>query len=58
MSISMHFDEYLEEQGITADDTVISDDPCAVFDGNVESSEEDAKRRLEEASQAVQELLK
>ena len=54
----MHFDEYLEEQGITADDTVISDDPCAVFDGNVESSEEDAKRRLEEASQAVQELLK
>lgn len=57
MSISMHFDEYLEEHGITADDTVISDDPCAEFDGNVESPEEDAKRRLEEASEAVERLM-
>ena len=58
MSISMHFDDYLEERGISADDTVIPDNPCAVFDGNVENPEEDAKRRLEEATKAIEDLLK
>ncbi|HHT32295.1 MAG TPA: hypothetical protein GX015_07085 [Corynebacterium sp.] len=39
MSISMHIDEYMARRGITPDDTVVVDDPCAVFDGAVEKAE-------------------
>lgn len=35
----MHIDEYLARRGITPDDTVVVDDPCAIFDGAVEMSE-------------------
>ena len=38
MSISMHIDEYMARRGITPDDTVVVDDPCAVFDGAVEKA--------------------
>lgn len=39
MSISMRIDEYMARRGITPDDTVVVDDPCAVFDGAVEKAE-------------------
>ncbi|WP_295627315.1 hypothetical protein [uncultured Corynebacterium sp.] len=39
MSISMHIDEYMARHGITPDDTVVVDDPCAVFDGSVEKAD-------------------
>lgn len=35
----MHIDEYMARRGITPDDTVVVDDPCAVFDGAVEKAE-------------------
>ena len=35
MSISMHLDEYMARRGIVPDDTIVNDDPCAVFDGSV-----------------------
>ena len=39
MSISQHIDIWLEERGIEPDDTVVVDDPCAVFDGATELDE-------------------
>lgn len=39
MSISQHIDLWLEERGIEPDDTVVVDDPCAVFDGVTEHDE-------------------
>lgn len=36
VSISLYLDEYLARRGITPDDTVVADDPCAVFHGAVE----------------------
>ncbi len=57
----MHLDEYMARRGIRADDTVVVDNPCAVFDGNVEKpgegSSADAKRRLEDAEAALRGLL-
>ena len=35
----MHIDEYMARRGITPDDTVVVDDPCAVFDGAVEKAD-------------------
>ncbi|WP_027019310.1 hypothetical protein [Corynebacterium sputi] len=39
MSISQHIDIWFEERGIEPDDTVVVDDPCAVFDGSTEHDE-------------------
>lgn len=63
MSISMHLDEYMARRGIVPDDTVVNDDPCAVFDGNVErdgksqQEVEKAERRLKEAEFAILDAL-
>ncbi|WP_297452421.1 hypothetical protein [uncultured Corynebacterium sp.] len=63
MSISMHLDEYMARRGIVPDDTVVNDDPCAIFDGNVERDGksqrevEESERRLEEAESAVLDAL-
>ncbi|WP_448851365.1 hypothetical protein [Corynebacterium sp. 335C] len=39
MSISRHLDAWLAERGIRPDDAIVSEDPCAVFDGRVLDSE-------------------
>lgn len=63
MSISMHLDEYMARRGIVPDDTVVNDDPCAIFDGKVERAGksqqdlEESERRLEEAESAILDLL-
>ena len=63
MSISMHLDEYMARRGIVPDDTVVNDDPCAIFDGNVEHDGksqrevEESERRLKEAESAVLDAL-
>ncbi|MFD5868118.1 hypothetical protein ACFWGD_05805 [Corynebacterium sp. NPDC060344] len=68
MSISMHIDEYMARRGITPDDTVVVDDPCAVFDGAVEKAEGlgdggvggdagEARAKLDEAAATVRDLL-
>ncbi|MDO5030724.1 MAG: hypothetical protein Q4E11_09135 [Corynebacterium sp.] len=63
MSISMHLDEYMARRGIVPDDTVVSDDPCAVFDGNVvrngksQQDVEESERRLAEAESAILDAL-
>ncbi|MFC3848911.1 hypothetical protein ACFORJ_01840 [Corynebacterium hansenii] len=56
MSISMHIDEYMARRGITPDDTVVVDDPCAVFDGAVEKADGEPAK-LDEAAEAVRDLL-
>ncbi|EEB62815.1 hypothetical protein [Corynebacterium amycolatum] len=63
MSISMHLDEYMARRGIVPDDTVVNDDPCAIFDGKVEHDGksqqdlEESERRLEEAESAILDML-
>lgn len=63
MSISMHLDEYMARRGIVPDDTVVNDDPYAIFDGKVERDGksqqglEESERRLEEAESAILDLL-
>ncbi|MEJ6019153.1 hypothetical protein [Corynebacterium sp. H113] len=42
MSISMHIDEYMARRGITPDDTIVNDDPCAIFDGTVVSPDDES----------------
>ena len=39
MSISRHLDAWLAEHGVRPDDAVVSEDPCAIFDGRVLDSE-------------------
>ena len=63
MSISMHLDEYMARRCIVPDDTVVNDDPCAIFDGKVERDGksqqdlEESERRLEEAESAILDAL-
>lgn len=63
MSISMHLDEYMARRGIVPDDTVVNDDPCAIFDDKVERDGrsqqdlEESERRLEEAESAILDAL-
>lgn len=38
----MHIDEYMARRGITPDDTIVNDDPCAIFDGNVVSPDDES----------------
>lgn len=59
----MHIDEYMARRGITPDDTVVVDDPCAIFDGNVvrdgksQREAEASERRLREAETAILDAL-
>lgn len=59
----MHLDEYMARRGIVPDDTVVNDDPCAIFDGKVECDGrsqqdlEESERRLEEAESAILDAL-
>ena len=63
MSISMHLDEYMARRGIVPDDTVVNDDPCAIFDSKVERDGksqqdlEESERRLEEAESTILDML-
>lgn len=38
----MHIDEYMARRGITSDDTIVNDDPCAIFDGTVVSPDDES----------------
>lgn len=65
MSISQHIDLWFEENDVEPDDTVVVDNPCAIFDGSTEldpaqlpeQADSERRRGVDDAAERVRDLL-